>query len=92
MVGSATAETSATVRLEQPVSCCQEGLASTPEQPEPAPDHTLSVQPRVLELRVSAVPPTAVTFFDAAGYSVTKPLSPEETVIATPGWLKYSES
>ena len=34
------------------------------------------------------VPPTAVTNCEAAGYSTPKPLSPELTVIATPGWLK----
>ena len=45
-----------------------------PNNPEPAPsaddaDQTDSVQPRVLLARVGLVPPTAVTYFDAAGYS-----------------------
>jgi hypothetical protein len=41
-----------------------------------------------LEALDSEVPPTAVTYCEAAGYSAPYPLSPEETVIATPGWLK----
>ncbi len=61
MLGLATAETSATVRRAQPVSFCHEGLATYAEQPEPAPDQALSVQPRALEARLSVVPPTAVT-------------------------------
>ena len=68
-LGSASAETSATVRLAQPVSCCQDGLGSYDEQPLPAPDHALSVQPRELDAWVSVVPPTAVTYCEAAGYS-----------------------
>ncbi len=43
-------------------------------------------------LRVSVVPPTAVTYLDAAGYWTPYPLSPVETVIATPGWLKCVSS
>lgn len=91
MAGSATAATSATVRLAQPLSLCQDGLGSKAEQPEPAPseevDQTDSLQPRALFARFSAVPPTAVTYWDAAGYSTPNPESPEEAVIATPGWL-----
>src|SRR5215469_11179126 len=98
VAGSATAETSATVRLEQPVSSCQDGLGSYAEQPEPAPamplgvtvpHHTDSVQPRELLALVRVVPPTAVTYCEAAGYSTPYPASPELTVMATPGWLKY---
>jgi hypothetical protein len=37
------------------------GLATDPEQPKPAPFHTVSVQPRALVSRVSDVPPTAAT-------------------------------
>ncbi|MFD7020907.1 hypothetical protein [Streptomyces sp. NPDC059928] len=76
MAGSATAETSATVRLEQPVSVCQDGFGSYAEQPEPAPlppelvPQTDSDQPRELLSRLSEVPPTAVTYWEAAGYSV----------------------
>src|SRR6478672_576775 len=88
VAGSATADTSATVRRAQPLSCCHAGLASKREQPEPAPDHAVSVEPRSLTKRRSEVPPTAVTKRDAAGYSTPKPASPEETVIAMPGWLK----
>ena len=58
--GSATAETSATVRLLQPVSVCQDGFGSYALQPLPAPLQALSVQPRVPPPRVSEVPPTAV--------------------------------
>ena len=49
------------------------GLASNFEQPEPVPSppallpHTVSVQPRALPLRVRLVPPTAVTYCEAAG-------------------------
>ena len=67
--GSATAETSATVRLAHPLSVCQGGLASYFEQPLPAPFHTVSFHPRGLLSRLSVVPPTAVTYGDAAGYS-----------------------
>src|SRR5204863_1770406 len=69
VLGSATAETSAIVRREQPVSCCQLGLAYTVLQPLPAPLHTVSVQPRVLLAVLSDVPPTAVTCGDDAGNS-----------------------
>ena len=69
VLGSATAATSATVRRAQPVSCCQVGLGSYDEQPLPAPLQTVSVQPRAFVAFFSDVPPTAVTYFDAAGYS-----------------------
>ena len=61
MLGSATAETSATVRRAQPVSVCQEGLGSYAEQPLPAPFHAVSDQPRAFELGLRLVPPTATT-------------------------------
>src|SRR5262249_4426489 len=83
-----TALTSATVRRVQPVSCCQVGLATTAEQPLPAPFHTVSVQPRPPVAVRRLVPPTAVTNRDAAGNSTPKPASPELAVIAMPGWLK----
>ena len=67
--GSATAETSATVRFAQPLSVCQLGLVSYAEHPDPAPDHAVSDHPRAVASRVSEVPPTAVTYRDAAGYS-----------------------
>src|SRR5262245_29209698 len=75
VAGSATAATSATVRLEQPLSLCHAGYASYSEQPLPAPLHTDSDQPRALESRTRLVPPTAVTYCDAAGYSTPKALS-----------------
>ncbi|HEX3762039.1 MAG TPA: hypothetical protein VHW23_25235 [Kofleriaceae bacterium] len=87
VLGSATAETSATVRRAHPVSCCQLGLAYVALQPLPAPLHTVSVQPRVpVEVR-SDVPPTAVTWGDDDGNSTPNPASPELAVIATPAWL-----
>src|SRR6476619_3931904 len=77
---SATAETSATVRPEQPASCCHAGFGSQSEQPLPAPSasfgstpgnrlpHTLSLQPRlIVGSLTSSVPPTDVTYGDAAG-------------------------
>ena len=44
--GSATAETSATVRFAHPPSVCQDGLPMYALQPLPAPLQTVSVQPR----------------------------------------------
>src|SRR3954470_1377324 len=90
--GSATAETSATVRRAQPVSVCQAGLATKALQPLPAPLQAVSVQPRALLARTRCVPPTAVTKREAAGNSTPKPLSPELTVMAMPGWLKCASS
>ena len=62
------------VRRAHPVSVWNEGFASYREQPLPAPsvkfvDHTASVHPRALLVRDSFVPPTAVTYGEAAGYS-----------------------
>ena len=73
MFGSATADTSLSVRRAQPVSVCQDGLALSAEQPEPVPSppallpQTVSVQPRALVAVVSEVPPTAMTYGEAAG-------------------------
>src|SRR4051794_39265725 len=89
--GSATAETSATVRFAQPLSVCHDGLDSKALQPLPAPDHAASVQPRaVAASRVSAVPPTAVRNGEDAGEETPKPLSPELAVTGMPGWLKWT--
>src|SRR5438046_804607 len=87
VLGSAIAETSATVRFEQPASVCQLGFAYVVLQPEPAPLHTVSLQPRVLAAVLSEVPPTAITCGDDAGNETPKPESPELAVIATPAWL-----
>ena len=51
---------------------CHDGLASSLEQPEPAPSdvlvfHTVSVQPRAFDAVVSEVPPTATTSGEVAG-------------------------
>src|SRR5690348_11932439 len=73
VLGSATAATSALVRLLQPVSCCQDGLGSTAEQPEPVPSppalepHTVSVQPREFDAVRREVPPTDTTSGDVDG-------------------------
>ena len=67
---------------------CQLGRASTNEQPLPAPDHAVSVQPREsLDPETRCVPPTATTPGEVAGYSGPVPLSPELTVIVAPGWV-----
>ena len=92
MFGSATAATSATVRRAQPASVCHVGLEMNALQPLPAPFHTVSVNPRALAARLSEVPPTAVTNWDAAGNWTPNPLSPELTVTAMPGWLKCASS
>src|SRR5581483_1589685 len=71
VLGSATAETSATLRREQLASVCHAGLASYALQPLPAPLHAVSVAFRV-PVAVNCcrlVPPTAVTYGDDAGYS-----------------------
>jgi hypothetical protein len=62
------------MRLVQLASVCQDGLASYEEQPDPVPSvelvfQTVSVQPRLLEAAERAVPPTEVTYREAAGYS-----------------------
>src|SRR3954452_19327412 len=91
VLGSATADTSATVRRAQPVSVWYDGFASKALQPLPAPSHADSLQPRAVPAaRVRDVPPTAVRNGDAAGYETPKPLSPELAVIAMPGWLKWT--
>src|SRR5262249_26017722 len=68
VLGSAIAEPSATVRFEQPLSVCHAGLGSYALHPLPAPLHAVSLQPRAFELLEREVPPTAVTYCDAAGY------------------------
>src|SRR5690348_16696354 len=80
--GSATAETSASARLAQPVLklAWPESAALNAEQPLPAPLHPVSVQPRVPPPWVRWVPPTAVTKCDDAGNCAPKPLSPELAV------------
>ena len=65
----ATADTSATVRREQPESACQDGFAKNALQPLPAPLQALSDQWRGDESATRLVPPTATTWFDAAGKS-----------------------
>src|SRR6266700_4103321 len=90
--GSATADTSLLVRLAHPVSACQAGLGSSAEHPEPVPPHAVSAQPRAAADVRSDVPPTAVTYWDAAGYSTPNPLSPADAVTATPACLKNSVS
>src|SRR5437588_359180 len=70
VLGSASAATSLSIRLEQPVrpsAVCQDGWGSTDEQPDPVPSpgpvfHTDSVQPREFDAVVSLVPPTETTF------------------------------
>jgi hypothetical protein len=56
-------------RFEQPVpNVAAPGSAVLyAEQPEPAPLHTVSLQPRVLLAATKDVPPTAVTYADDAG-------------------------
>ena len=67
VLGSATAATSPTVRLPQPLSVCHDGFAKTVLQPLPVPFHTVSLQPRELLAGVRLVPPTATTCGDDAG-------------------------
>src|SRR5690348_14349430 len=66
--GSASAETSATVRRMHPLSFCHVGFGSKALQPLPAPAQTVSLRRVLLVLRVRVVPPTPVTYCDDAGY------------------------
>ncbi len=69
--GSATAETSVSVRFWQPpgtIPDCQAGSGSRDEQPEPVPLHAVWVPRLVAVAPISVVPPAAVTNWDAAGY------------------------
>src|SRR5471030_2526190 len=85
VLGLASADTSPMVRIEQPVSFCQEGFGKTWLQPLPAPDQTVSVHPRVPPPLCRVVPPTAVTYCDPAGNCGPKPPSPVLAVIMCPG-------
>ena len=80
VLGSASADTSATVRFVQPESValrlasCHRRLRLIAEHPDPVPSpplllpHTVSVQPRAeLGSWVKVVPPTEVTYCEAAG-------------------------
>src|SRR5258706_9866159 len=91
VLGSATAETSASIRCAQPVSCCQDGFPKYALQPLPAPLHALSVQPRLVPAApMRLVPPTATTCPSAAGNSTPQPLSPELALTAIPGSLSQA--
>src|ERR1035437_387660 len=83
VAGSATAETSDCVRCDpHPESSCQAGLASK-EQPLPGPPKALpqadSVQPRALESLLRLVPPTAITYDEAAGYATLGTAPPAQS-------------
>src|SRR5262245_4658855 len=86
--GSATADSSAVLRIGHCRSRCHAGLATNAEQPLPAPLHASSVQPRDPGPWCSRlVPPTAISLERRAGnWGVPKPSATEDTVIATPGW------
>jgi len=56
------------------------------EQPLPDPIQAVLILP--VDVSVTEVPPTAIAERHEAGNdAVEKPESPEETTIATPGWL-----
>src|SRR6516162_2300899 len=85
--GSATAETSPTVRCLQPRSVCHDGFAKVALQPAPVPLHAVSLHPRLVLAGAKLVPPTAITYGDDAGNSTPYPASPLLAVTATPGML-----
>src|SRR5882672_1878490 len=91
VLGSATAETSASMRRAQPASCCQLGLANTVLQPLPAPLHTVS---RGVAPMWTEVPPIARTPGEVAGNCgpPRKPLSPELAVTVMPAWVYDADS
>jgi hypothetical protein len=59
--GSASDETSASTRIEHPLSVCQLGFATRLLQPLPAPLQACSAHPRDEDDFASEVPPTATT-------------------------------
>ena len=69
VLGSATAATSASVRLAHPGSACQDGFGNKKLHPLPAPLHATSDALRVpvFESWLRLVPPTAVTYWELAG-------------------------
>src|SRR5271156_234785 len=87
VLGSATAETSPTVRRVQPRSVCHDGFAKMALQPLPVLLHAVSLHPRALLAETRLVPPTAITYGDDAGNSTTYTASPLLAVTATPGML-----
>src|SRR5271167_4871508 len=85
--GLATAATSPTVRLVQAASVCHGGFAKKRLQPLPVRVHTVSLHPRALLAWTRVVPPTAVTYGEAAGKCTPYPQSPLLATTATPGML-----
>ncbi len=88
LAGLASADTSAVARIVQSVVMpswyC--GCGSIVEHPEPPLSHAVSSQPRETEGSLaSVVPPAAVTSGSDDGHSTRFPVSPVETVTATPG-------
>jgi hypothetical protein len=83
--GSATAETSASMRLLQTVCVCQLGFGMNALHPLPPLLQAFSAQPRVDVDLASEVPPTARTYCDVAGNSAPKAWSPELAVTRMPG-------
>src|SRR4051794_26653792 len=90
--GSATADTSTTLRFAHPRSRCHAGLLSNFEQPLPAPGQAFSVQPRAFFACCREVPPTAVTYGEDAGHWTPYPASPDAAVIVTPRRLKCASA
>jgi hypothetical protein len=83
--GSATAETSASMRLPQRLCDCHDGLGMYALQPLPESAHTVSAQPRDEDDFASDVPPTASTYCEVAGNSAPYAWSPALAVTRTPG-------
>src|SRR5262249_22255992 len=93
VAGSATAETSATDRILQPLSFWKLGFEKFALQPLPPLFHAPSAQPRAVPGDwVRLVPPTESTFGADAGKLMPYPLSPEAAVISTPGLSKYCDA
>src|ERR1043166_3674711 len=82
VAGSATAATSATMRVSHPVSCCHDGFGARMLQPLTELIHADSVQPRLLLAVASEVPPTAMTNSDDDGNCAPWP-KPTSPVLAT---------
>src|SRR5271165_2569374 len=67
----ATAATSSLVRFAQPGSVCQAGFGSYRLQPLPVRLQAISDHPREFDAGSNRVPPTAITYGEAAGYSTS---------------------
>src|SRR5205085_465124 len=90
VAGSATADTSATVLRGHPGSCCHGGFGDCAEQPEPAPFHAVSLQPRGLLALTSRIVQSGQTAEPRSTSSEISPAQPASGLgsgLAAPFWF-----